>query len=148
MKYLAYTVSIAGLVASLGGAALAQDETDTAPDPETVTCADFVTLSADEQRDVLDQLKASDSSTDTEADAGADMGADADAGADTDTGADMSTDTDTDTGGDVTTMEGDAGADTDLSADAGADADTDADIEAVISACEGDATALVSDVAP
>ena len=52
MHYLARKLAIAGIVASFGGSAFAQ-----ASDPATMTCADFMALSADQQMTAMSTLR-------------------------------------------------------------------------------------------
>lgn len=130
MKHLAYTLGIVGFVGSLGTATLAQSDTDAA----TLTCADFVAMSADEQRTALDDLKLAQAEGETTSTTGTDMSTDAGTTDATDMEA---TDTETD-------LSAEAEADTDMSADEG----TDPEVEAVLAACEGNDEALVADHLP
>lgn len=52
MQHLARKLTIAGIVASFGGSAFAQT-----PDPATMTCADFMALSADQQMTAMTALR-------------------------------------------------------------------------------------------
>lgn len=55
MKYFMHTLAMTGLVASLGTGAFAQAQD---VDPATVTCGDFMAMSAEDQSSAMDTLKA------------------------------------------------------------------------------------------
>lgn len=143
MKHIAYTLSIAGLVASLGTGVFAASDAD----PATLTCMDFAAMSADEQRSALDGIH----SMDAESGAAGEVGADTDASSGTaDAGTDLSAETATESSGDTGTDASDPGSDADTTesdtdVSDSSDVSTDPDVQAAISACEGNDDALVSD---
>lgn len=122
MRRLAYSLTIAGMVGALGTATFAASETDAA----TLTCADFMAMSADEQRSTLDSLASSNADTTAvpEPDAATELSAEADAGADA-------------VGTEDTSAEADPSPTDELS--------TDPDVEAVMASCAGNDDALVAD---
>ena len=153
MKHFAYSLSIAGLVASLGTGAFAAADAD----PATLTCADFTAMSADEQRSALDGIHAMDAESGAADDVGMDTdNTDASSGS-ADAGTDLSADTATGSSSDASPDTSDAGTDaSDAGTDAGAtasdtdvsdssDVSTDPEVLDAISACEGNDEALVSD---
>ena len=151
MKHFAYTLAIAGMVGAMGTFAAAQSDTDV--DAATTTCADFLAMSAADQRSALDSLNAADASATTDttaegADAGADVSANTDAATSmTDETASEAADADTstDTAADTSPDTDAATADVDADADEAAGASEDPEVQAVIAACEGNEDALVAD---
>ncbi len=132
MKYLTHTLVVTGLVASLGTTVFAQDM-----DPKLVTCGDFMAMSPEEQTDSVIALK----DAKMEADTATSTSTESSTATDTDT-SETSTESDTSTGTSAATD-----TDTSATADTTASGDvmTDPEVEALKTACDGNADALAMD---
>ncbi len=127
MKYLGFKMAAAGLALSVAGPALAQD---TAVDPATFTCGEFVALDADAQASAAATLKTSAMSSESSTDTSASVTGSSDAPA-----VDGSTDAGSTTGS----------SDTAASTTADASAMANPDVDTVKTACEGNDDMLAAD---
>lgn len=138
MKYIMRIMAITGALAALGAGAFAQDA-----DPATMTCTDFMALSADQQMQVMSTLRTT-AATPGQADSPAAGGADA-AGASGSSPSGMDADTSASgsspAGGDSPST----GTDTAASPEAGEALSTDPDIAAVLANCQGHEESLVTE---
>lgn len=136
MKHIMRTMALPGALAALGAGAFAQDA-----DPATMTCTDFMALSADQQMQVMSTLRtaaATPGETASPAAGGADAaGASGSGGMDTGTSA-VGT---APAGGDSPST----GTDTAASPEAGEALSTDPDIAAVLANCQGHEESLVTE---
>lgn len=146
MQHLARKLVIAGIVASFGGGAFAQS-----PDPATMTCADFMALSADQQMTAMTALRTTNTGSSgafaagtTGSSAGAASGGSGRSSGDTSgtMGAGSGAGSNTSGSGAAGSPSGSSGG---ASSASGGGASADPQIAALMAACQGNETSLVTD---
>jgi len=148
MKYFTQIFALTGLVASLGTGAFAQDV-----DPATVTCGDFMAMSAEDQSAALEALKTAQMDADTGGAMATDDADSTDSASSTDSATSTDTETSTDSatsGTDTSSSDTATAAETDsvsstTDTERSDDAMADPEMEALKTSCEGNDEALVMD---